>query len=226
MTEATTNQENQSQVAEEPQRDSSGKVLVNHLVKFRKRTKTEKGADGKDVSITVQRDAIPVTVFLHTKDSLLEVLVNGDDGTKDFLVALVNDQITSAIKAVFDENEDAKNQGDVDLSLCTLENIAKDSGSAGFKPTKEEFEAFAKHYVHVMPSLGVKSEAAKMGAAEFMGGKFQRTAYNENALKSLKSRLTQYVDNVPDAGDHEKATAYLQRRIDKLLDAINGNLEY
>ena len=210
-------------VANKSQAMEDGRVLVTYPLKFRR--KKEKAADGSEV--ITQRQGFEVSLAKHTQFTILEIMAGENNQVKDYIVDLVNSELEKALRAQADERSDAKSFADLDASLLTIEQLAKDSAGSGGKPEKEQFEAFCAHYIKTMPAAaGISTDAAKNAASEFMNGKFTKTAYHENILKQFKSRLQQYLDKAPDSSDFDDVVSWLQKKIDKLLDAISGSTEY
>ncbi len=127
-----------------------------------------------------------------------------------------------------DENSEAKSFGDLDSSLLTIEQLAKDAAAgSGSKPEAEKFDAFCADYIKSMPAVsGISTSAAQTGAAEFKNGKFGKTAYNEKSLKALQNRLTQYVAGATTAYQFEDVTSWLGKKMEKLLDSLAGGEQY
>ena len=215
----------QPEVRTQPMED--GRVLTTFPLKFRKK-KEKKVVDGKETEVTTQRDAFDVSLAKHTQETVLEIFVGENNLVKDYIVSLINDELFAALKSQADEKPDAKSFGDLDSSLFTIDQLAKDAAAGGGgKPEKEEFEKFCAHYIKVMPAVaGVSTDAAKNAASEFLNGRFTKTAYHENILKSFQGRLATYMEKAPDAGDFEETVSWLQKKIERLLAAISGSTEY
>lgn len=205
-----------------------GRVLTTFPLKFRKKKEKQTGADGKEVEVVTQRAGFEVSLPKHTQETILEIFVGENNLVKDYIVSLVNDELYTSLYAQALEKPDAKSFGDLDSSLLTIEQLAKDAAAGGGgKPEKEDFEKFTAHYVKVMPAVaGISTDAAKNAASEFMNGRFTKTAYHENILKSFQGRLATYLEKAPDASDHEDTVGWLQKKIERLLQAISGSTEY
>jgi hypothetical protein len=218
--------EKQPEIRQQPMED--GRVLVTFPFKFRKKKEKQTGPDGKEVEVATQRAGFEVSLAKHTQETLLEIFVGENNAVKDYIVSLVNDELYAALKAQTEDKPDAKSFGDLDSSLLTIEQLAKDAAAGGGgKPEKEDFEKFCAHYIKVMPAVaGVSTDAAKNAASEFMNGRFTKTAYHENILKNFQLRLATYVEKAPDAGDFEDTVQWLQKKIERLLAAISGSTEY
>lgn len=207
---------------------ADGRVLVTFPLKFRKKKEKVVGPDGKETEVTTQRAAFEVSLAKHTQETLLEIFVGENNQVKDYIVGLVNDELYAALKGQADDKPEAKSFGDLDSSVLTIEQLAKDAAAGGgSKPEKEDFEKFCAHYVKVMPAVaGISTDAAKNAASEFMNGRFTKTAYHENILKSFLGRLNTYSEKAPDAGEYEEVVQWLLKKIQKLIDAISGSTEY
>lgn len=207
---------------------SDGRVLLTYQQKFRSKKEKKTGPDGKEIEVKVQREPFDVSVALHTQETILEIMAGEDNLVKDYIVEMVNDALKKAVKDQADDKPEATNFGDLDATKFTIAELAKEaaSGSSG-KPEKEAFEAFCAHYIKVMPAVaGVSTDAAKNAASEFMMGKFTRTAYVENVLHKHKQRLNTFVKDAPDADQYEDVTAWLLKKVDKLIEAVAGGTEY
>lgn len=218
--------EKQPEVRTQPMAD--GRVLVTFPLKFRKKKEKQMGPDNKEIEVLTQRSGFEVSLAKHTQETLLEIFVGENNLVKDYIVSLVNDELYQSLYAQALEKPEAKSFGDLDSSLLTLEQLAKDAAAGGGgKPEKEDFEKFCAHYVKVMPAVaGISTDAAKNAASEFMNGRFTKTAYHENILKSFQGRLATYAEKAPDAGDHEDTVQWLVKKIERLLAAISGSTEY
>jgi hypothetical protein len=206
---------------------ADGRVLATFPLKFRRKKEKKVGEDGKEIEVFTQRAGFEVSIPYHTQETLLEVMAGESNLAKDYIVQLVNDELFKALKSQADERPDAKSFGDLEPNLLTLEQLAKDSAGSGGKPEKEDFDKFCAHYVKVMPAVaGISTDAAKNAASEFMNGKFTKTAYHENILKSFQGRLTTFAASAPDADQYEDVTQWLQKKIVKLIEAISGSTEY
>lgn len=230
MSEVETKQAEQAEQSQETTAQSTksqpmedGRVLVTYPLKFRR--KKEKNDKGEE--IVTQRQGFDVSLAKHTQFTVLEIMAGENNQVKDYIVDLINSELEKAVRAQADDRSDAKSFADLDPSLLTIEQLAKDSAGSGGKPEKEDFEKFCTHYIKTMPAAaGISTDAAKNAASEFMNGKFTKTAYHENILKQFKGRLTQFSEKAPDAADYEDVVSWLQKRIEKLLDAISGSTEY
>ena len=217
--------EKQAEGKTQPMAD--GRVLVTFQLKFRKK-KEKQMVDGKETEVVTQRAGFEVSLAKHTQETLLEIFAGDNNLVKDYIVSLVNDELYLALKGQADDKPEAKSFGDLDSSVLTIEQLAKDAAAGGgSKPEKEDFEKFCAHYVKVMPAVaGISTDAAKNAASEFMNGRFTKTAYHENILKSFVGRLNTYSEKAPDAGDHEDVVQWLLKKIEKLVAAISGSTEY
>ena len=222
---ATAETQKAPEVRTQPMED--GRVLTTFPLKFRKK-KEKRTVDGKETEVVTQRAGFEVSLAKHTQETVLEIFAGENNLVKDYIVSLVNDELFLALKAQADDKADAKSFGDLDSSLLTIEQLAKDAAAGGGgKPEKEDFEKFVAHYVKVMPAVaGISTDAAKNAASEFMNGRFTKTAYHENILKSFQGRLATYLEKAPDASDHEETVGWLQKQIERLLAAISGSTEY
>lgn len=218
--------EKQPEVRTQPMAD--GRVLVTFPLKFRKKKEKVTGADGKETEVTTQRAGFEVSLPKHTQETVLEIFAGDNNLVKDYIVSLVNDELYKALKSQADEKPEAKSFGDLDSSLLTIEQLARDAAAGGgSKPDKEDFEKFCAHYVKVMPAVaGISTDAAKNAASEFLNGRFTKTAYHENILKSFVGRLNTYAEKAPEAGDYEEVVQWLLKKIERLLNAISGSTEY
>ena len=224
-----------SEVAKQEERPTTksqpmadGRVLYTYPQKFRSKKEKQKGADGKEIEVKVQRESFDVSVALHTQETLLEIMAGEDNTVKDFIVETMNELLKKAVKEQADDKPEATNFGDLDNTKFTLSELAKEaaSGSSG-KPEKEMFEAFCAHYIKAMPSVaGVSTDAAKNAASEFMLGKFPKTAYIEAVLKTHQKRLNTFVKDVSDADQFEDVTSWLLKKVAKLIEALSGGTEY
>lgn len=207
---------------------ADGRVLVTFPLKFRKKKEKKVGADGKETEVVTQRAGFEVSLAKHTQETILEIFAGENNLVKDYIVSLVNDELFGALKGQADDKAEAKSFGDLDSSLLTIEQLAKDAAAGGgSKPEKEDFEKFCAHYVKVMPAVaGISTDAAKNAASEFMNGRFTKTAYHENILKSFLGRLNTYAEKAPDSGEFEEVVQWLLKKIQKLIDAISGSTEY
>ena len=207
---------------------ADGRVLVTFPLKFRRKKEKQAGPDGKEIEVVTQRAGFEVSLPKHTQETILEIFAGDNNLVKDYIVSLVNDELFLALKAQADEKPDAKSFGDLDSSLLTIEQLAKDAAAGGgSKPEKEVFEAFCAHYIKVMPAVaGISTDAAKNAASEFLNGRFTKTAYHENILKSFVGRLNTYAEKAPDASDYEDVVQWLLKKVERLLNAISGSTEY
>jgi hypothetical protein len=207
---------------------ADGRVLYTYPQKFRSKKEKQKGPDGKEIEVKVQRESFDVSVALHTQETLLEIMAGEDNSVKDFIVETMNELLKKAVKEQADDKPEATNFGDLDNTKFTLSELAKEaaSGSSG-KPEKEMFEAFCAHYIKTMPAVaGVSTDAAKNAASEFMMGKFTKTAYIEAVLKTHQNRLNTFVKDAPDADQFEDVTTWLLKKVAKLIEALSGGTEY
>lgn len=223
---ATSTPETKPEIKTQPMAD--GRVLVTFPLKFRKKKEKVIGADGKETEVTTQRASFEVSLAKHTQETILEIFAGENNQVKDYIVSLVNDELYTSLYSQALEKPDAKSFGDLDSSVLTIEQLAKDAAAGGgSKPEKEDFEKFCAHYVKVMPAVaGISTDAAKNAASEFMNGRFTKTAYHENILRSFLGRLNIYAEKAPDSGEFEEVVQWLLKKIQKLIDAISGSTEY
>lgn len=146
-----------------------------------------KEAKNKNPSL-VKRPTVELTLPYLTELGLVSALTSGDEKVIGFIVSIVNNVIYDAGKEqVNDETHPVSSQEELDESKLTLEYLANQTTerkTSGI--SKDEWIAFEKDYIAVMPEL-VQKEVAKIEkAAKILVGRYQSVKTSKAIVETLQ----------------------------------------
>lgn len=165
----------------------------------------------------VELPNVPVPSY----DGIVQILQNGGKE-----VELLLDAMTDLQRSVIadwvgsDEGNDASKFDPSKFTWGAIANMPKEDRRT-VTITPEQWEAFAKSYLAVMPGVSGKNADQLGNALEIYKKKLTIVKTNKNVVQKLKDQLALYIDNVPEkeAEEHLEIIDMLVRRADSYLAA-------
>tara|TARA_Y100001968_G_C19454458_1_gene771717 strand:- start:33951 stop:34556 length:606 start_codon:yes stop_codon:yes gene_type:complete len=177
----------------------------------------------KDKETGYKRPTVEVVFAVPSAAGLIELLTNGSEKVKDFIVEAAYAPLNSYIRSFVDENPEF-NQDTLDalaaegkLTLEALANLPKSERSV---LTKVDLEAFAKDFITVMATASDRTEKQLQMAAGLFIDRFKQVAGDTAVLQKLVGYLETFVTNAPEdvLETHERVVKYLMDKVAELTE--------
>lgn len=189
--------------------------------------KPEKFHFKKDKKLGIKKPTLELTIPEVTINGLVEALSSEDTKQRDYILALVNDDIFRAVREQLNsEEKEIKSQEDLDLTKLSLEYLANQPASErrGGGIGKEVWEEFSKDYLEVMPAVTGKTAEQTGNAIKLLLNKFQQVKTNKPVLKFLKEQLALWFSKSPNAEEFMECFEFLDKKADTLLATDEATL--
>ena len=191
----------------------------------------DKTVDSKDFKFRFKKDKlgnqranVEIKGLVPSVEGIVAILEKGGKGL-ELLQEAAYDVIRDALGGYVADNENAS-QSTIDWSKFTWEAIAnqprEDRRSASIAP--EVWEAFAKDYIEIMPSVTGKNVDAVTTATAIYLKKFSLVKTNKEVLNKLKEQLGLYMEHTKNGEDFQEILDLLLRKIDTYLKADDISL--
>lgn len=191
----------------------------------------DKTLDVKDFKFNFRKDELgnkraPVELRLPTPsvEGIVAILEAGGKEL-ELLLDTCADVIAAQARSIVDAREDiSQDNFPMDQVLwTTIANLPKAERRGG-GISKELWEAFAKDYVEVMPSVTGKSIEAVTNASKILLNKFSAVKTNKPVLSLLKGQLALYVTASQNAEQFTDCVEFLVNKADALLNMSEADL--
>jgi hypothetical protein len=171
-----------------------------------------------------QRPTIEIKAGVPSMEGFVEILTKGGKGL-ELLQDAAYDVIRDALGAYFAENETATADS-LDLTKFTWEAIANQPKADRRASTisDEDWAAFAKDYIEVMPAVTNKSVEAVTNATVVYLKKFSIVKTDKPVLGKLKEQLALYMNTTKKGEDFVEILDLLNRKLDGYLAANDVQL--
>jgi len=171
-----------------------------------------------------KRPEVVLKVPVPSVEGIVAILQAGGKEL-DLLLDTVADVVASQARSIVDETIDVS-QDTFPMNKVTwtyIANLEKAARRGGGIP-KETWEAFAKDYVEVMPSITGKTQEQIGNAAKILLNKFSAVKTQKPVLHLLKDQLALYVSNSLNADQYIDCVEFLLNKADTLLSMTEADL--
>jgi hypothetical protein len=170
----------------------------------------------------IKRQTVSVEYAVPTAAGCVELLNSEDPKVVALVCETIQSVLTGFIRGHIDSDAEF-NQATLEALIAagkiSYEAIANLPKSERSVLTKEDLEAFAKHYIEIMPQATGKSVEKVTLAANLFVERFKRVAGDNTVLSTLREQLGTYVEaaGADQLEAHEKVIAFLANKVDELL---------
>lgn len=169
----------------------------------------------------VKRETVELTLPYLTELGLVSALTSGDEKVIGFIVNIVNDVIYDAAKEQVNADTNPVNsQEQLDEAKLTLEFLANQTTerkTSGI--SKEEWLAFEKDYIAVMPELVKKDKAKIEKAAKILVGRYQSVKTSKAIVETLQPMVATWFTS-KDEQDQERWAPVFKFLDDKATELL------
>lgn len=170
-----------------------------------------------------QRPTVELKIAVPTFPAgLAEIAEKGGKGL-ELLMEVIYDTVRGAVASYVGDNENAA-QDNVPWDKFTWDAIANAPRAERRTISDEVWEAFAKDYIEVMPSVTGKSVEAVTNATVVFLKKFTIVKTNKPVISKLKDQLGLYMEHSKNAEQFAEVLEMLVSKADALLAANDVEL--
>ena len=171
-----------------------------------------------------KRPAVELKLPTPSVEGIIAILEKGGKGL-ELLLDTVADVIGEQARSLVDENLDISQENFpfAKASWEYISNLEKAARRGGGIP-KEIWEAFAKDYVEVMPSVTGKTAEQVSNAAKILLNKFSAVKTQKPVITLLKAQIALYVANSANAEQYQDCVEFLLNKADTLLNMTEADL--
>jgi hypothetical protein len=171
-----------------------------------------------------KRASVELKLPVPSVEGVIDILSKGGKQL-DLLLDTIADVIAAQARAYVDETQDVT-QDNFPHHKATWEyisNLEKAARRGGGIP-KETWEAFAKDYIEVMPSITGKTTEAISNGAKILLNKFSAVKTNKPVINLLKAQVSLYLSNSTNAEQFTDCIEFLLNKADTLLNMTEADL--
>jgi hypothetical protein len=169
-----------------------------------------------------QRPTVELKLPVPSVEGIVAILEKGGKGL-ELLLDVVSDTIRGAA-ATYVADEEKISQATFPVHKISWEAIATAPRAERRSIAEEIWEAFAKDYVEVMPSVTNKSIEAVTNATVVFLKKFTIVKTNKEVLAKLKEQLGLYVEHSKNADQFTEVIDLLVAKVDAYLSANDTDM--
>lgn len=170
-----------------------------------------------------KRPTIELMLPFVTFEGLIEALSSDDKKQQEFILNVVNDEITRAARQQVSPTEDlvkpVNSQDELDLDKLSIKYLANmpPSERRGGGIAKEVWEAFGKDYIGVMTSVGNKTLEQAQNAAILLVRKLNTVKTRKPVLEYLDKHLDFYTAHTENLEDYKEVVEFLKGKAEVYL---------
>lgn len=174
-------------------------------------------------SLGNKRASIVKQIPVPTLDGLIAIIEAGGKQL-DLVLDTLADVVYGQARQQVDAEDYSEEKWDENaLAWEVIANLPKAERRGGGIP-KEQWEAFSKDYLEVMPAATKKTLEQCGNAAKLFVTKFQACKTNKKVLAHLQDLLNVWFANTPNAEDFSDCFEFLSNKVDTLLKADEASL--
>ena len=170
-----------------------------------------------------QRPTVELKIPVPTFPAGLAAIAEAGGKGLELLMEVIYDTVRSSVASYVGDNENAS-QDTIDWSKFTWDAIANAPRAERKTISDEVWEAFAKDYIEVMPSVTGKSVEAVTNATVVYLKKFLIVKTNKPVISKLKDQLGLYMEHSKNAEQFAEVLDMLISKADALLSANDVEL--
>lgn len=166
-----------------------------------------------------KRPNVELHLPVPSNKGLVNILTKGGKGLELLREAIYD--VVRGVAADFVSADEKISQDTLPVDKLlwdAIANMPKEDRRSSTIP-QEQWEAFAKDYIEVMPGVTGKSAEAVGNAVEVYMKKFSIVKTNKPVLNKLKEQISLYTDRSPNAENFSDILELLTKRIDTYLAA-------
>jgi hypothetical protein len=164
-----------------------------------------------------QRPTVELKLPVPSVEGIVSILERGGKGL-ELLLDVVSDTIRSAAASYVADDEKIS-QTSFPVEKILWEAIANAPRAERRSIAEEIWEAFAKDYIEIMPSVTGKSVEAVTNATVVFLKKFTIVKTNKEVLAKLKEQLGLYMEHSKNAEQFAEVLELLLAKVDSYLNA-------